>query len=262
MRWKALAASVVAETVALARRASAPRYGLRILMYHAVGSPVRDDRLGIFSISPHDFRAHVDLLASMPEVRTVPLEPLELPQNSLKVAVTFDDGYQDNLDTAAPLLVERGIPFSVFVTTDFVKERVQGFLTLPTLKALANFPGATIGAHGRSHRSLLECNDADLMEELTSSKSYLEDITGRPVSTLAYPYGATNRRVRDAAERAGYTLGLSSRFDINRPGRDRLMLNRCNVLRGDSPRILRQKLRGDWDWYRWRSRDPLEGGSR
>lgn len=257
MRWQALAARTVAEGVALARTPCAPRSGLRILMYHAVGSPVRGDRLGIFTISKERFSNHVDVLASM---LTTPLAPLTFPQNELRIAITFDDGYADNLRFAAPLLAARGLPFTVFVTTDFVREGEPGFLTPAEVKELARMPGASIGAHGRSHRPLTECDDDELAAELTDSKCYLEDLLGQPVTSLAYPHGAADRRVRDAAEGAGYRVAACSHFDINRPGRDVLMLNRCNILQGDSARVLRQKLRGDWDWYRWRSHDPLRGG--
>ncbi len=64
-------------------------------------------------------------------------------------------------------------------------------------------------------------------------------------------------RVRDAVQRAGYELGTCSRFDINHPDRDVFMLNRCVILGSDTSRVFQQKLRGDWDWYRWRSVDPL-----
>ena len=258
MRWQALAARTIAEGVALARIPCAPRSGLRILMYHAVGTPVRGDRLGIFTISRERFSAHAGVLASM---LTTPLAPLTVPYNELRIAITFDDGYTDNLRVAAPLLAARGLPFTVYVTTDFVREGASGFMTPSELKELARIPGASIGAHGCSHRPLTECGSDELAAELTDSKHYLEDLLGQPITSLAYPHGAADRRVRDAVAVAGYQVGACSHFDINRPGRDALMLNRCNILCDDTPRVLRQKLRGDWDWYRWRSHDPLKAGA-
>lgn len=258
MRWQAIASRAIAESVALAHVPFPSPSGLRILMYHAVGSPVRGDRLGIFTLSAEHFYAHVDVLASM---QATPLAPLMIPHDGLRIAITFDDGYADNLRVAAPLLVKHGLPFTVFVTTDFVREGASGFLTPTELKELAQVPGASIGAHGRSHRPLTECGDDELAVELTDSKRYLEDLLGQPITSLAYPHGAADRRVRDAAERAGYQLGACSYFDINRPGRDALMLNRCNILCDDTPRVLRQKMRGEWDWYRWRSNDPLKAGA-
>lgn len=257
MRWRTMVPRAAAEATAVMRMLRPPRAGLRILMYHAVGSPVRGDRLGIFSVSPERFRCHVEILAKTARVHAVSLDPLHMPQHQLNVAVTFDDGYQDNLRVAAPILIENGIPFSVFVTTDFIRQATKGFLSPLELREITSLPGVTVGAHGRSHRSLTECSDQDLAEELTGSRQYLEDLLGCRITTVAYPHGAADQRVRAATQRAGYTIGLCSRFDINRTGHDPLMLSRCNILRDDSPRVLRQKLRGDWDWYRWRSANPL-----
>jgi peptidoglycan/xylan/chitin deacetylase (PgdA/CDA1 family) len=255
MRWRSLALHTIAECVSLVGRPFVEQEGLRIITYHTVGSEAHEDRLGLNTITVERFREHVDVLAKM---LSVPLSPLAIPANQLKIAVTFDDGYADNLHVVAPLLVERSIPFTVFVTSDFIRGNMNGFLTPDELKQLAQVPGATIGAHGRSHCNLTQCSDQELKSELADSKHYLEDLIGMSVKSLAYPYGATDMRVRDAAQSAGYEIGACSRFDINHAGRDPLLLNRCVILSTDTQRILRQKLQGVWDWYRWRSTDPLK----
>ena len=65
-----------------------------------------------------------------------------------------------------------------------------------------------------------------------------------------------DRRVRDVAESTGYRIGVSTRFDINKKGRDPLLLCRTDMWADDDNSIFEQKLRGDWDWNRWRSADP------
>lgn len=255
MRWQGLAMQAISESVSLIRKPFAVRQGLRIISYHTVGSAAYGDNLGLNTISAERFREHVEILAGK---QMAALSPLAIPKDKLQIAVTFDDGYADNLYAAAPLLVERAIPFTVFVTSDFVRGRKNGFLKPDELKQLAQVPGATIGAHGRSHCNLTQCSDQELKSELADSKHYLEDLIGMSVKSLAYPYGATDMRVRDAAQSAGYEIGACSRFDINHAGRDPLLLNRCVILSTDTQRILRQKLQGVWDWYRWRSTDPLK----
>ena len=224
-------------------------------MYHAVGSRALGDTGGSFSISPDRFRVHMEVLASYSAATTVRLAPGEVPQTGLRVAVTFDDGYRDNLTVAAPILSALRIPFAVFISTDHVKSRAAGFLEPEDVVELAQLPDVTIGAHGKSHRPLTSCNDTELTEELWSSKRYLEDLLGRTISSIAYPYGAVDLRVRTEARRLGFDLGVGTRFDINGPAADRLVLSRCNIERDDTTRVLRQKLQGDWDWYRWRTRE-------
>jgi peptidoglycan/xylan/chitin deacetylase (PgdA/CDA1 family) len=227
---------------------------MRVLMYHAVGSPVREDYLGLFSLPKEHFREHLPVMQGMRVVSfTTPPEAGEAT-----VSITFDDGYADNLYVAAPMLSENNLPFTVFVTTDFVRQGMPGFMTPVELKHLAQMPGVEIGAHGCSHRPLTACDDKELAIELGDSRKYLEDLLGRPIVAMAYPHGAADRRVRDAAQHAGFTHAGCSHFDVNRPGRDSLMLSRCNILCYDTARVLRQKLHGDWDWYRWRSTDPFQ----
>ena len=243
--------------MSLARVFRGYRPGLRILMYHSIGQQVLGDMRGIFGVSPECFQRHMQFLANLQHCRSVPLTPLNIPHRELHVAVSFDDGYRDNLHIASPILIELGIPFTVFACSDFIRKRADGFLTPEELRELAGLPGAAIGSHCKSHRLLTECTDKELEEELSDSKHYFESLLGRSVSTLAYPYGAVDIRVRDQARRLGYDVGVSTRFDINLPDRDPLLLCRCNVERDDSGRVLDQKLRGNWDWFRWRSRDPM-----
>jgi peptidoglycan/xylan/chitin deacetylase (PgdA/CDA1 family) len=104
-----------------------------------------------------------------------------------------------------------------------------------------------------SHARLVECPDATLRNELADSRSYLEDLLQRPVTTLSYPHGAADRRVRDAAEAAGYELAACSRFGTNRGDRDPLLLLRTDIWSVDGLDVFRSKVAGNWDWMGWRT---------
>lgn len=233
-----------------------PRRGLRILMYHAIGTPVEGDIRGLYNMSGSRFRSQMSYLAEHFPDRCVPFDGRPRDGDLLRISVTFDDGYRDNLTVAAPVLAKLGIPFTVFICTDAIAGRKTGFLGPDEVRELANFPGASIGAHSMSHARLTTCDDHRLNNELRGSKAYLEDLLGREVRTLAYPHGAVDRRVRNAAAHVGYQMGASSRFDINRPSRDPLLLCRTDIWADDDELVFGQKLRGDWDWLRWRHEDP------
>ena len=254
MRWQQCALRIVSESVSLGLMPFHPRQGLRILTYHSIGSSTHGDYLGLSTVSVARFNQDMDIIATM---HSVPLTPMVIPQTELSVAITFDDGYADNLYVAAPLLAERNIPFTVFIATDFIQRRERYFLTPNELKQLSIVPGATIGAHSHSHCNLTLCSNQVLRAELEDSKHYIEDLIGLPVKEFAYPYGLADMRVREAVQLAGYEVGACSRFDINHPDRDVHMLNRCVILGSDTSRVVQQKIRGAWDWYRWRSIDPL-----
>ena len=92
-----------------------------ILMYHSI-SGGRPDPWEL-CVAPALFAQQVQLLRDRYGV--VPLGELRsaLARNELRtrtVALTFDDGYRDNLLVAKPLLEEHGLPATVFVTTGYV----------------------------------------------------------------------------------------------------------------------------------------------
>lgn len=107
----------------LARRYT--RHRFRIFAYHGVASDI-DPRLNFdgFFVSPQTFEAHLrtlkghyQVMALSNIVRAVQSgEPL--PDNA--TAITFDDGYANNAEIAAPLLSKYGLPATFFVTTGFL----------------------------------------------------------------------------------------------------------------------------------------------
>jgi len=87
-----------------------------ILLYHRVCDD-GDDPFGL-SVTPMRFEEQMRLLTS--RYRVVPLDALasDVINGSVvpgTVAVTFDDGYEDNLTTAKPILEQTGVPATIFV---------------------------------------------------------------------------------------------------------------------------------------------------
>lgn len=241
--------------VSLASRAlsgrDAPLPGLRVLTYHSVGAPTGPDPYGTV-MDPALFRAHVTALVAWRS--HLPLAPFAAPTDAApRLALTFDDGYRDTLTTAAPLLASRSIPFTVFVPAAHLG--TPRYLDAAGLRELAALPGAAVGAHGAGHVPLTKLGDADLARELADSRKRLEDVLGRPVDRMSYPYGAVDRRVRDAAAAAGFALAGASFYGPNLPGRDPLLLRRTEAVAWDTPDDLRLKAFGAWDWFRLRQGD-------
>ena len=91
-----------------------------ILLYHRVAHVTTDPQL--LSVTPEHFVEHLQLLAEQRE--PVSLADLVCHREERRyrqaVAVTFDDGYADNLHAAKPLLERAGVPATVFVTSGYV----------------------------------------------------------------------------------------------------------------------------------------------
>ena len=222
----------------------APDTGFRALMYHAVGTPVPGDGYGLFSVSPANFETQMALLAQGQFGLVRPFSG----GHSDGVAITFDDGYLDNLSVAAPILARHDLPFTVFITPQFVQSGAPHYLRPAQVRELAEVPGAQIGAHGFTHQRLTTCSPTQLAHELCDSKAWLEDLLGQPVLTMAYPHGATNASVRAAAQQAGYRCAGTSFEGSNHAARDPLNLARTTIFGSDNSATFAARLRGDWDW--------------
>ena len=62
----------------------------------------------------------------------------------------------------------------------------------------------TIGSHGLHHSFLSKIDTADAKYELERSREVLEEITGRKVDLLAFPYGDYNGYLVELCKAAGY----------------------------------------------------------
>lgn len=253
MKWKQIITRSISQGFFFINKLQGYQKGLRILLYHSIGTKLPHDSYGI-SIKNELFIDHMVALKKMEGIRIVNLSKECMSDTTFQIAITFDDGYKDNLYTAAPILLKHHIPFTVFVTTSFIQSGLPFYLSPKELKELASLNSVSIGSHGVTHTALAQCDDSILWQELYDSKSYLEDLIGKPVTAVSYPHGSVNRRVRDIAEKAGYVIGGSSMFGINKPSQDPLLLYRTEITASDGEKAFYQKAYGAWDWYRWRQK--------
>lgn len=131
------------------------------------------------------------------------------------IVMTFDDGFDSFHTAALPLLQEHGYKVTVFPVAGYLGRPStwdtlppQTHLTKEQLREIAGL-GHEIGSHTVTHANLTLLCDADLRDELSRSKSILEDITGKPITSLSFPFGQWNSRVWNAAREAGYTAATS-----------------------------------------------------
>lgn len=120
------------------------------------------------------------------------------------------------------------------------------FMTWEHLKRLASL-GHTIGSHGHGHVALATLSDPLQRRELALSRTILEAAVGRPVKTVAYPYGwpgAFSARTIELAADAGYTVGFTALEGVNHldaPDLAPLALRRLTIGAGDTPALLRAR---------------------
>jgi len=86
-----------------------------ILLYHRIVS-LDSDPLSL-AVSPANFEEHLRVLGRFQVAR---LHEILEPTVEVRVAITFDDGYADNLTSAEPLLRAHASPATIFVVSGAV----------------------------------------------------------------------------------------------------------------------------------------------
>jgi peptidoglycan/xylan/chitin deacetylase (PgdA/CDA1 family) len=164
--------------------------------------------------------------------------------------LTFDDGYEDFLTQAYPILRRYGFTATVFLVTDHVREqsdwegqRGTPLLTWEHVDALHE-DGISFGSHTCTHPWLTRLSNEQIWHELVASKERLEAKLGQEIPLLAYPYGDSNSEIQRMAMAAGYKAACG--VDRGRSGRFNLWRYPCRT--NDSLPTFILKLT---HWYRY-----------
>jgi peptidoglycan/xylan/chitin deacetylase (PgdA/CDA1 family) len=197
-----------------------PRTLPRVLCFHKISS--RFCLEGTWT-TPGRFAAMVDRLQQRGWTfidEAAFLRALEAPDpaHARRVFLTFDDGYAHLAGTAFPILAGRGIPFHVFLVTDFTGRDNTWDLGLgrPPFRHLDEgqiaemaSAGVTFGSHTAAHADLTRMTPDARAADLRRSRDAVAALAGRPARTLSYPFGRYNHAVRAAAVAAGFEAAFS-----------------------------------------------------
>jgi peptidoglycan/xylan/chitin deacetylase (PgdA/CDA1 family) len=188
------------------------------------------------------------------------------PSSQNVVAITFDDGYHDNLTVAAPLMLKYGFCGTIYMVTNMIgagerKCSNQGHRLYPDRKMLSaadlrelDALGFEIGSHTCTHPLLSQVykrSPEAAKWEVESSKHCLEDILGKEVSAFAYPNGqkgAFSRQTVELVENAGYTSGVTTLWGSYDEHSSPFVLERCEISIRDDIKGFGQKINGQQDY--------------
>jgi peptidoglycan/xylan/chitin deacetylase (PgdA/CDA1 family) len=106
--------------------------------------------------------------------------------------------------------------------------------------------GFEIGFHTREHHPLTELDDVALQHALRDGRAQLEAAARTALRSIAYPHGAADARVADAARAAGYAIGFTTTPSAVVAGADRLLLGRIYPAPRSSADLAMQLTRVLW----------------
>jgi peptidoglycan/xylan/chitin deacetylase (PgdA/CDA1 family) len=188
----------------LSRKFLVPGNKRFVFVYHDISNPGDPQYSELYSTTVSQFRTQIELLASLFDL--VPLETIVSRESNEKhmASITFDDGFLSVKENAMDYLLQRGIPFAVFLSYRAIKENYldygpefsslnrrfqqKVYMDEEDIADLAS-KGVLIGNHTYGHSNLSKCSLSELDHEMALNKRLLEELTGKEIEHLALPFG-------------------------------------------------------------------------
>lgn len=221
--------------------------GATLLIYHRVGGGSPDE----LDVPAPAFETQMDALAEhRVEHLDAALDRLDAGDRAGTFVVTFDDGFGDVFDRAWPIMRERRIPFTVYVTSSCIgasmtwagstaKEIGAPALTWAQLETMVASGLCTVGNHTHTHARPELLSEA----ELDHCSALVRDWLGVTPRHYAYTWGIPVPSL-DKEMRRRFRSAATGRLGRNLPGADLMRLARVPVRRSDPIDFFRAKLAG------------------
>lgn len=235
----------------------------RVLMYHMVSPHRKGTKFNGLRVSPKRFEAQLAFLKE-DGWHFFTLSELwrkwdELPEKS--VAITFDDGYADNLHEALPLLQKYDACATIYMVVDrhdrdwSTHKKAhhdsgelarEPKLTDAEMLQLVRSGRIEIASHTLTHINMATTPLDEKRNELTAAREQLEQSCGQPVRSFAYPFGIFGDEDVRLASECGYETAVTTidGIDQREPRPDPLRLKRIKVSGKDNQLAFVLRMRG------------------
>lgn len=199
-----------------------PYHYPRILMYHMVSDPIVGAKFNSLRVSTEMFEKQIQYLSksgwhffTMSEL--VDLKD-QLPEKS--IAITFDDGYEDNFSNALPILKKYNAKATIYLVIDRhdrewsskrkKKNNSGELMAEPKLldkqvKELLKTGLIEIGSHTITHDNLPDITKEQKYQEIVDSKKQIEELFEIKCQSFCYPFGLYDNTDLKLVEQAGYS---------------------------------------------------------
>jgi len=201
--------------------------GVPILYYHSVKESADNE----VTITPKMLKKQLQYIKdqgyttiTINELKDYLLNNSPIPKKS--IIITFDDGYMDNYNYAFPILKDLNMVATIFCITSNLDGSY--YLSKDAIKEMSAY-GIDIESHTVTHPKLDTLSYESQLTELRNSKKTLEEITGKEVNSIAYPFGNFNDDTIKASKTAGYILGFTTKRGFSDRNDNKLKLDRIYI---------------------------------
>ena len=187
------------------------------LLFHSVSdkSPIDQSH-----ITPNKFKQFLSYLIKHNYKTLTAYEMAVLSNDKIDpsesyVSLIFDDGFENFYTNVMPLLEQFNFKVSVFPVASSIGSHTSWDIYKPKkhlskeqIQKISD-AGHEIGSHTLSHPDLVLLSEKEIVHELSESKKILEDIIGKNVTSLSFPFGSWNMRVWNIAKKCGYNAAVA-----------------------------------------------------
>lgn len=225
------------------------QYVVPVIMYHKIDE---NSATSALSVSPRSFERQMNFLKKH-KYNVVPVvdvahmlrDKRRIPPKT--IAITFDDGYENNYTYVYPVLKKLDLPATIFVVTDWVGR--DGYMTWDQIKEITQNSKIAIGNHTKTHPHLPSLNDGEIGGEVYSSKLILEEKLNRPVDMLSYPGGGFDEKTIGRAKVHNYEGAVATNPGRKHRSDDPYAIKRLRISKtSDSLFVFWIETSG---WYTW-----------
>lgn len=214
-----------------------------ILMYHQIDEPPpRGTPLRGLVVAPKSFARQMSFLKLLgyKGLSMRDLEPyLRGEKQGKVVGITFDDGYQNNVRNALPILKRHGFTATCYGVSSMIggtNSWDHGIVAEKPLMTLEDWrvwrdAGMDVGSHTRTHADLSTLSAEDARDQIEGSKQELEKSLDCEVRHFCYPYGRFAQEHRLMVQEAGYFSATTTRRGRARHENNMFALKRVLIAR-------------------------------
>lgn len=209
------------------------KYVVPILMYHSV-TPDCDPENRL-CVSTRTFERQMKFLKER-RYQVVPLKIVaeavrkkkQLPART--VALTFDDGYQNNYHYAFPILKKYQLPATLFIIVNEVGRSQNDRLNWQQLQEMQSSGLITIGSHCLGADPLTKISSVEeRARQIGESKRILAQRMGEGITLFSYPEGRFTPEIRGMVIAAGYQAAVVTNPGRRFPNDDPFLLKRLRI---------------------------------